>query len=108
MQFTIPLKPLSVSKAWQGRRFKTQAYKQFERDCALFVPKEQQSGQVEVSIEFFVKNVKRIDVDNMLKTILDVLTKCGVYEDDSNIYALHVYKEYAENEQMRVTITPYD
>lgn len=109
MQFIIPLKPLPVSRAWQGRRFKTQAYKRWERDASIFVPKDTLKGKVEVTVEMWLKHDKTTDVDNQMKSLLDTLTKCGVYEDDRMIYALHIHKYPAtKDEQIRVTITPYD
>jgi hypothetical protein len=35
----LKIKPLSVNNAWQGRRFKTYKYKQFERDVLFTLPK---------------------------------------------------------------------
>ena len=108
MQFTIPLKPLSVNQAWQGRRFKTPAYKKWAQDVSYFIPKGKcVTGRVEVSIEVFITNDKMSDVDNVLKTLLDTL-KGGAFEDDRMIYALHVYKEYSDTPSIRVTVTPYD
>ena len=34
----IKIKPLSVNDAWQGRRFKTDNYKKYERDLMLILP----------------------------------------------------------------------
>lgn len=108
MQFTIPLKPLAISKAWQGRRFATKEYRDWAADVAHFVPKTTLFGPVEVTVELFIKNDKMSDCDNFMKTLLDTLTKCGVYEDDRMIYALHVHKYHDTDEHIRVTVTPYD
>ena len=35
----IPLKPLSVNEAWQGKRYKTKKYKQYCKDIAMLLPK---------------------------------------------------------------------
>ena len=34
----INIKPLSVNKAWQGKRFKTKKYKAFETELLLKLP----------------------------------------------------------------------
>lgn len=108
MQFKIPLKPLTVSNAWQGRRFKTSSYKKWEQDALHFIPKTTVYGPVSVVVELYVKNHKRIDVDNCLKTLLDTLTKSGIYDDDSKIYELHVYKYQSDDEFISICITPYE
>jgi len=35
----INYKPLSVNEAWQGKRFKTKAYKDYEKSLMLLLPK---------------------------------------------------------------------
>lgn len=109
MQFFLPVKPLSANKLWQGRRFKTPEYLAYERELWAFTPRRQVAGEVELTVEFFVAN-RRADTDNMLKGLLDVLTKMGVYEDDSMIMSLHAHKIIGDKEHtpgMRITITPY-
>jgi Holliday junction resolvase RusA-like endonuclease len=106
-QFVIDMKPLTVSKAWQGRRFKTPMYKKWETDVQYFIPRKKYKGKVDVTIELFIKNDKMMDVDNVLKTLLDSMKKSGIYEDDRFIYALHVHKEHSKKEYIRVTIAPY-
>jgi len=108
IQFTIPLKPLSVNQAWQGRRFKTNTYKKWAQDVSNFIPRNKcVTGRVEVTVEVFIKNEKMSDVDNVLKTLFDTLSG-SVFEDDRMIYALHVYKEHSDTPSIRVTIVPYD
>jgi hypothetical protein len=36
--YAIKIKPLSVNKAWQGKRFKTNEYKQYEKEVSLLLP----------------------------------------------------------------------
>jgi hypothetical protein len=35
----IDIKPLSVNESWQGKRFKTDKYKLYERACLFMLPK---------------------------------------------------------------------
>ena len=34
----INIKPLSGNKAWKGKRYKTNDYIKFERNCLLLIP----------------------------------------------------------------------
>jgi len=36
---------------------------------------------------------RRYDLDNLMKCVLDAITDAGVWEDDSQIYELHIYKQ---------------
>lgn len=49
-------------------------------------------GDVEVSIELYPPSRRRFDIDNYIKTVLDVLTQNGVWRDDSQVTILHVAK----------------
>ena len=106
LQFHVPLKPLTLDRLWRGGpRFKTKEYLQYQKDLALLVPKGTRfDGEVDLTVEFFVKN-KRADLDNLLKAFCDVLTNVGVYNDDSQIVAIHAHKCYAKEEGMRITLT---
>jgi Holliday junction resolvase RusA-like endonuclease len=115
IQLNIRTKPLSVNKAWQGKRFRSKEYKSWAEEVQLLVASELSrktvkkiEGNLEVTVELFIKNDKCSDADNPLKPLFDTLTACGVWEDDRKIYALHVYKEHAEEESVRVTIAPFE
>jgi Holliday junction resolvase RusA-like endonuclease len=104
-QIEIPLKPLTVSKAWQGRRFKTKAYKDWQRDFCLLVGKQGViKGCLSLTVELYLKNDKMSDIDNTLKVIQDSMTLAGIIEDDRFIYELHAYKYHSDNEFIRLTI----
>ena len=88
---TIKIKPLSVNKAWQGRRFKTKAYKSFESEMLLKLKPVKISGVDTVKFVFGVSS-RLSDIDNPLKLTLDCL--CKKYDfDDRDIYRLEVTKE---------------
>ena len=108
IQKIIELKPLSVNKAWQGRRFKTKDYKQYEKDFNLLVgslEKEKIKGDIAVTIEWHLKNDKRTDIDNPTKPLLDLLSKAGAWEDDRKIRELHLYKYESKEDKINVVIT---
>lgn len=88
----INIKPLSVNKAWQGRRFKTNEYKEYQREVllklrALKVPK---NTILHISIEFGFSN-KGSDIDNPLKPFIDILQKKYDF-NDSQIYSMNIKK----------------
>ena len=80
IQKVFNIKPISINKCFQGRRFKTPEYKQYERDLHLLGGHFKAiRGDVEVIIEWYLKNDKMTDIDNPVKPILDFLTKAGAY-----------------------------
>ena len=50
------------------------------------------AGPVRVVIEAFPPDRRKRDLDNILKSLLDSLTHAGVWEDDSQIQDLRIYK----------------
>jgi Holliday junction resolvase RusA-like endonuclease len=87
----INIKPLSVNQCWQGRRFKTKLYKQYESDVLFMLPKiEIPKGELCVKLYLGLSN-KLNDIDNSIKPFLDILQKKYGF-NDKDIYQLHVYK----------------
>lgn len=71
----LKIKPLSINEAWQGKRFKTPAYKKYEQDVLLLLPKiKLPSPPFELSYEFGFSNTLS-DFDNPVKPITDILQK---------------------------------
>ncbi|NBW20709.1 MAG: RusA family crossover junction endodeoxyribonuclease [Caulobacteraceae bacterium] len=50
------------------------------------------AGSVRVVIEAFPPDRRKRDLDNILKSLLDALTHAGVWEDDSQIEDLRIYR----------------
>lgn len=102
----IPVKPLSVNKAWAGRRFKSTYYKDFENDVCNFLPfaKKTITEECEVHYTFFVKNYKMTDIDNLIKTIQDIIIKRGYIKDDRQIVYLLAEKVQSNEEAIEVDI----
>jgi Holliday junction resolvase RusA-like endonuclease len=74
MTILLNIKPLSVNEAYQGRKFKTPAYKAFEQALMLMLPndfKVPAEGDLEVIYEFGIS--KNADGDNCIKAFQDVL-----------------------------------
>lgn len=99
----IYIKPLSVNKAWQGRRFKTKEYKAYEKELLLKLkPMEIPSGSISINVTFYFKN-KLSDIDNPLKPFLDILQKKYKF-NDRDIYNLNVTKKISNKEGIDFTI----
>lgn len=77
----ILVKPLSVNKCWQGKRYKTRNYKDYEEECWLRLPKtEIPEGNKQLDILAGVSNIMQ-DVDNISKPFLDILQKKYNFND---------------------------
>ena len=80
----IHIKPLSVNKVWQGRRFKTKDYKQYEELVTLALPNGKLGIPVgeALSLELTVGlSSKNADLDNVCKPFLDILQKKYKFND---------------------------
>lgn len=107
-QYTLPMRPLSVNKAWQGRRYKTNDYKAWQQEAVLHLKPQVEKplkGRLALTVEYYIKNDKTTDVDNLLKTLQDTLQLVGAIEDDRFIYEVHAYKYHSKNERIRITIS---
>jgi len=83
----INLKPLSVNKCWQGKRFKTPEYKAYEASALLLLPRMAvPPGKLKIILEFGVSNICA-DIDNPVKPVLDILQK-KYWFNDYNIWEL--------------------
>ena len=89
----IKIKPLSVNKAWKGRRFKTKDYTDYETElltllpCNIDIP----SDNIKLSINYGMSNAGS-DIDNPIKPFLDVLQKKYGF-NDNRVYELSIRKE---------------
>lgn len=88
----IKVKPLSVNRCWQGRRYKTEDYKNYELEVfyqlpSIQVPKE---GKLRLELNFGLSVAS--DIDNPTKPILDILQKKYDF-NDNRIYELFIKKE---------------
>lgn len=78
----IQIKPLSVNEAWQGQRFKTRNYQDYERRALLLLPPilDIPAGDLLVTLEFGFSN-RASDLDNPVKPIMDILQKRYGFND---------------------------
>jgi len=87
----VPIKPMSVNKVWQGKRFKTKEYKQYEQDVLTLLPKiDIPDGDLEIRISAFF-STRVSDLDNIAKPFIDILQKKYGF-NDSRVYRLLMTK----------------
>lgn len=92
ISFKLNEKPLSVNEAWQGKRFKTPAYKRYQDAMLLLMPKGKINPEQMLRIEFFFGfSNKASDLDNPVKLLLDIAQKKYGF-NDKNVYELNVRK----------------
>lgn len=89
----ISIKPLSVNKVWQGKRFKTPAYKSYEKEVMLKLPAKIDipDGQLYLILTIGFSN-KLSDLDNIAKPFIDILQKKYGF-NDRYIYRLTMIKD---------------
>jgi Holliday junction resolvase RusA-like endonuclease len=105
MKIIIPIKALSVNKAFQGRRFKTKEHKQYCQDVAVLLPKnERVHGFVDVHYKFFLVNWQRTDGGNLEKCLTDILVTAGIIDDDRYIMKYTIEKFAALEDRIEVEI----
>lgn len=77
----VQIKPMSVNQAWQGRRFKSPAYKAYEEELLWKLPSfDVPDGSLQVFYTFGVSS-KLCDWDNPVKPFQDVLQKKYGFDD---------------------------
>lgn len=87
----LDIKPLSVNQVWQGKRFKTKTYKDYEKTLMLILPKfEVPDGPLTLYLEFGFSN-SASDWDNPIKPFQDILQKKYGF-NDSRVMEAHVKK----------------
>jgi Holliday junction resolvase RusA-like endonuclease len=104
MNIELKIKPLSTNEAWKGRRFKTDKYKQFERDVLFMLPKLKGSipDLIAIDLHFGFTSLAS-DIDNPIKMILDILQKKYLF-NDSRIFELNVRKSKSKEPFVLISI----
>jgi len=92
MTIQIHRKPLSVNACWQGKRFKTPLYKDYEKEILELLPDKYEipEGDLQVRYEFGLNTMA--DWDNPVKPLQDILQKKYDF-DDRRIMRAEVIKK---------------
>lgn len=103
MEARIDIKPLSVNEAWQGRRFKTDAYESYERACLFLLPQVRlPAPPFAVFYEFGFSNVQS-DLGNPEKCISDIIQKkYGI--NDRDFMEIHLRKRIVKRGKEYINI----
>lgn len=92
ISFKLDEKPLSINEAWQGKRFKTPAYKRYEDAMLLLMPKGKVEPDQMLRVEFFFGfSNKASDLDNPVKLLMDIAQKKYGF-NDKMVFELNVRK----------------
>ena len=75
----------------QGKQYR-QAVNNLVLEAAMLQRYHKATGPLRVEIEAYPPDRRKRDLDNILKSLLDSLTHAGVWEDDSQIQDLRIYK----------------
>jgi len=110
IEIELPVAPLSVNHAWQGRRFKTPAYRIYERDICRVLPpaKETMQGWVFVHYQYFLtsKVFAITDTGNLEKCLTDIIVSRGYITDDRKIKHLMQSKFLSDKFCIKARIYP--
>ena len=87
----IPIKPMSVNEAWQGKRYKSKKYKAYEKHVYHLLPRLKiPDGPLKVYYEFGFSS-KLSDYDNPIKPLQDILQFKYAF-DDNRIFEATIRK----------------
>jgi len=102
----VNVKALSVNKAYKGRRFKTNDYKEYEQEVLALLPdniKIPKNRKLELKMEICFSN-KLSDLDNPVKLFTDTLQKKYSF-NDRWIYKIELEKKIVKKGKEKITFT---
>ena len=105
MIINLNIKPLSVNKAWQGKRYKSPEYKKYEIQVLRLLPDIKIKEFKRLKITYGFSNMMS-DIDNPTKLVLDLLQKKYNVNDRDLIY-LVLHKEKTKKREEFIEIDFY-
>jgi crossover junction endodeoxyribonuclease RusA len=93
----LPLPP-SVNSYWGfagSRRFLTLSAREFKKEVAHIASQQHinfGNKRLSLTVTLHFKDRRKSDIDNRIKSLLDALMQAGLFDDDSQIDELHVYR----------------
>lgn len=117
VSFVIPVAPVTKKNSQmiitngKGKRMiiPSEAYRQYEKDASLFVPKLKINEKVNVKAVFYMKTRRIVDLTNLNEALHDMLVHAGCLEDDNCMIVASTdgsrVKYDKENPRTEVTIT---
>lgn len=99
----LDMKPMSVNRAWKGRRYKSDEYKAYEMEMLLKLPPGKlPQPPYRVTYEFGVSTALS-DFDNPVKPTQDILAKKYGF-NDNQIYEAHIYKKVVKRGKEYISV----
>ena len=92
MTIQIHRKPLSVNACWQGKRFKTPLYKDYEKEILELLPEKYEIPEGDLQVRYECGLNTMADWDNPVKPLQDILQKKYDF-DDRRIMKAEVIKK---------------
>jgi Holliday junction resolvase RusA-like endonuclease len=106
---TVQIKPLSVNKAYQGKRFRTPEYDRYQEAVMLMLPTFNiPPSLLKLVFEFGFSNTQA-DADNPCKLFTDILQKKYGF-NDSRVYEIVIRKAIVPKgqEYIKFNILPFN
>lgn len=96
IEFTVPGEPRPKERPRFGKRGvytprRTSAFERKVQFAALAAKLKRAVGHVAISLQFCLGNARRVDIDNLIKSVLDALNGIA-WEDDAQITNLRAMK----------------
>lgn len=92
-------RPISKKRNYRrsrnGRMYLSSTWKKWQEDALwqLRKYKVKHTGPIKVDYTFFVKGKYKVDLDNLIAGINDILQEAGIIDDDKNIVRIEATKE---------------
>lgn len=105
MKISLDLRPLSVNRAYKGRRFNTFEKHVYDAKLRFLLPKIVIPGPYyRVHYKFFLKNFKITDQQNFLKCLTDGIVRRGIIKDDRFIIWELIEKFPSDKDRIEIDI----
>lgn len=104
------IKPISVNRAFRGRRYPTKEYQDYKRFFGLSLPRGHVSGNVALALSFHLPagTFAKSDVSNLIKATEDALVERGIIDDDRHVISVTATKICTGKDyRIGVTVTPW-
>lgn len=108
MHIEIPINPLSINDAHEGRHIKTKAFLLYEKHVSFLLPVcpvDPLEGELFIKHTFYLKNYGNSDTGNFEKLITDILVKRGYIKDDRYVKAFYLEKHRVSDKTKEKIIT---
>lgn len=93
----IPLKPVSLNSCFRGKRYKTNDYKAWRENFVILARRKIQFKWCRIRIDFYTPSYSSVDVDNLIKPVLDGLSDAGILLNDKYVKSVLAEKHRGQH-----------